>query len=114
MTDLDFWKECISLGCDECNLELTSEQLECLAGSVSGGHENYGMAFYSPPSSERYESIESEWKKKLADLQADFDAYRRNAEGAVKQALRVGRDENVSIGQHGEVLLHNGRTTQIQ
>lgn len=114
MEDLDFWKECISIAADECELSMTPEQLECLAGSVSGGHENYGMAFYSPPDSDRYDDIEREAKSKLKALQAEFDAYRNNAESAVKQALRQRHDESVSIGDHGEVFRHGGRTEQIQ
>lgn len=114
MEDLDFWKECISIAADECELSMTSEQLEYLAGSVSGGHENYGMAFYSPPDSDRYDDIEREAKSKLKALQAEFDAYRNNAESAVKQALRQHRDESVSIGHHGAVFRHGGRTEQIQ
>lgn len=114
MKDLDYWKECISIAADECGLDMTSEQLEELAEGVSGGHENYGMAFYSPPASERLDDIENEWKQKLKDLQSEFNAYRHNAETAIKQALRQRRDSNVSIGDHGEVLRHDGRTTQIQ
>ena len=45
MEDLDFWKECIGIAADECDLQLTNEQLTCLAESASAGHENYGMAF---------------------------------------------------------------------
>lgn len=52
MNDLEYWKECISIAADECDLSLTSEQLEYLADSASGSHENYGMAFYSPPASD--------------------------------------------------------------
>lgn len=44
----DYWKECISIAADECDLSLTKEQLDYLASSVEGGHDNYGMAFYSP------------------------------------------------------------------
>lgn len=46
---IDYWKECISIAADECDLSLTKEQLDYLASSVEGGHDNYGMAFYSPP-----------------------------------------------------------------
>ena len=53
MNQLDYWKECISLAAEDCGLAMTSEQLESLADSVQGGHENYGMAFYSPPAHER-------------------------------------------------------------
>lgn len=114
MTDLDYWKECISIAAEECDLSLTAEQLDALADGASGGHEHYGMAFYSPPPSERLNEIEGEWKRKLDALQAEFDAYRDDAETAVKRALRQHSDANVSIGSHGEVLRHDGRTTQIQ
>lgn len=114
MTDIDYWKECISIAADECDLEMTDKQLEYIADSVSSGHEHYGMAFYSPPPSERLNEIEGEWKRKLTALQAEFDAYRNNAETAVKQALRVHRDDQVTIGKYGEVLRHAGRTEQIQ
>lgn len=114
MTDLDYWKECIVIAADECELEMTDKQLEYIADSVAKGHEHYGMAFYSPPASERLNEIEAEWKRKLKDLQAEFDAYRNNAEIAVKQALRVHRDDHVTIGEYGEVLRHDGRTEVIQ
>jgi len=114
MTEKDYWQECIFIGAEECGLTLTDEQLECLAGSAEGGHDNYGMAFYSPPSSDRLNAIESEWKAKYAALQKEFDAYRGNAETAVKKALRQYNDASVSIGDHGEVFRHGGRTEQIQ
>ncbi len=114
MTDLDYWKECIAIAAEECDLNMTEDQLICIVDSVSGGHECCGMAFYSPPASERLSDIEDEWKRKLATLQAEFDAYRNNAETAVKQALRQYDDANVSIGEYGEVFRHGGRTEQIQ
>lgn len=114
MTDLDYWKECIGIAADECDLSMAEEQLSYIADSVSSGHENYGMAFYSPPSSERISDIEDEWKRKYASLQAEFDKYRGNAEAAVKRALRQHYDANISIGEHGEVTRYDGRITQIQ
>lgn len=114
MTGLDYWKECISIAADECELTLTPEQLTYLADSVSGGHENYGMAFYSPPPSERMHDIEREWKAKLKAQQDEHERYVNNAETAIKQALRVHRDDQVSIGSHGEVLRYGGRTERIQ
>jgi len=111
---IDYWKECISIAAEECELTLTDEQLEYIAGAAEGGHECYGMAFYSPPASDRYNDIEREWKEKYNRLQAEFDKYRGNAETAVKKALRQYHDATVSIGAHGEVLRHDGRTTIIQ
>ena len=110
----DYWTECIAIAAEECDLKLTREQLEYLAGAAENGHEHYGMAFYSPPPSERLSEIEDGWKKKLKALQAEFDAYKNNAETAVKQALRVHHDDHVSIEPHGEVLMHGGRTVRIQ
>lgn len=110
----DYWVECIANAAEECGLVLTPEQLECLASGAESGHEHYGMAFYSPPASDRIDDIEREWKKKVADLEARLATYRDNAEIAVKQALRLRRDDNVTIGAHGEVLRHDGRTERIQ
>ena len=110
----DYWRECLSIAAEECGLELLPEQLNCLASSVEAGHENYGMAFYSPPPSDRISEIEGSWKNKLKALQAEFDAYRGYAEVAVKQALRVHQDDDISIEPHGEVLRLGGRTERIQ
>ncbi|MDL2200853.1 hypothetical protein QQF45_17565 [Halopseudomonas aestusnigri] len=114
MTDLDYWEECISEGADSCGLDLTTEQITALAESAASGHEHYGMAFYSPPASERLDEIEREWKKKYDDLRAEFDRYIGNAETAVKRALRQHRDASVSIGAYGEVTRHGGRSEVIQ
>ena len=114
MSDQEYWRECISQASDDCDLKLTDEQLTYLAEAASGGHECYGMAFYSPPASDRYAEIEREWERKFKALQAEFDRYQGNAETAVKQALRQHRDASVSIGEYGEVLHHAGRTTKIQ
>lgn len=110
----DYWKECISVAAEECNLNLTPEQLECLTEGVESGHEHYGMAFYSPPSSDRLSEIEREYKTKLKELQKEHDKYVCNAECAIKQALGVHRDTIVTINNYGEVFQHCGRTTQIQ
>lgn len=114
MSDLEYWKECISQAAEEVALPLPPQQLTALAESVKGAHEHYGMAFYSPPSSDRLNDIEREWKEKYKRLEAQLETYRTNAEEAVKMALHVHREDNVSIGANGEVLRHGGRTEQIQ
>lgn len=111
---MDYWTECIAIAAEECDLTLTREQLECLASAAESGHDHYGQAFYSPPPGERLSEIEDEWRRKLKALQAEFDAYRGDAETAVKQALRIHRETPVSIHEHGEVLAHGGRTTRVQ
>ena len=110
----DYWSECIGDAAEACGLELTAEQRKCLVESVQVAHENYGMAFYSPPSSDRLDSINSEWEAKFRSLQAEFDAYKGNAETAVRKALRQYSDAQVTIGDGGEVWRHGGRSTQIQ
>jgi hypothetical protein len=110
----NYWEECIAIAAEECNLSLTPEQLDYLAESVLVSHENYGLAFYSPPSSERIQCIEAEWKKKYDALQKEQEIYRKNAETAIKQALNIRRDSNVEIKECGEVLLHEGRTIVVQ
>lgn len=114
MTDLNYWKECISIAADECDLSMTEEQLSYLSCAASSGHEHYSMAFYSPPASDHLNEIEREWKRKYDELQNEFDKYKGNAETAVKRALRQHFDANVSIGEHGEVTRYDGRITQIQ
>jgi len=114
MDRLDYWKECIAIAADECGATLTAEQIEEIAESVQGGHENYGMAFYSPPATDRYSQIEREWQARLDAKQAELDDYRNNAETAIKKALRQQSDALVTIGEYGEVLRHGGRTEVIQ
>ena len=114
MNALDYWKECISLAAEDCGLELTTEQLTCLAENAEAGHENYSMAFYSPPSSDRLYAIENEWKAKYKELEKDLAKYKQNAETAIKKALRCYSDSNVSIGDHGAVFRYSGDIVQIQ
>ena len=111
---MDYWEECISIAAEECDLHLTPNQLKYLAESVEGGHDNYGMAFYSPPPSDRINDIEREWKAKLKVQQEEHARYVNNAETAIKQALRVHRDDQISIGKYGEVLRYDGRVDRIQ
>jgi hypothetical protein len=105
-----YWIECVEIGADECGAALTKEQIEYIAGSVQGGHENYGMAFYSPPSSDRIDAIESEWRAKYNELKKEFDKYRENSESAVHRLARLHRDTSVSIGDYGQVTACNGRS----
>ena len=111
---LDYWVECIAVAAEECEATLTDEQITYLAEAAEGGHEHYGMAYYSPPSSDRLSAIEAEWKAKYKTLEAEFNAYRNNAETAVKRALRQHDDVHVTIEARGEVLRHCGRTDRIQ
>jgi len=115
----DYWDETLansfeSQGAWDLFKQLTEDQRSAIAEDLECAHENYGMAFYSPPSSERYDQINDEWRRKYNDLKKEYDKYIGNAERAVKQALRQHSDSNVSIGEYGEVFRHDGRYTQIQ
>jgi hypothetical protein len=93
---------------------MTDEQLKCIADAVENGRDNYGMAYYSPPAGDRIADIEREHAKKVKALERDLERYKKNAETAIKEALRRPSDEAVTIGEHGEVFRHGGRTEQIQ
>lgn len=110
----NYWIECVSEAMSEWGLDATLDQIKFIARAVQSGHENYGLAFYTPPASDRYNEIEREWQRKYKELEAKHDAYKLNAEEAVKKALKQFPDAQVSIGEHGEVMRHGGRTTQIQ
>lgn len=114
MNAADYWLECVSQSLEDNGILATEEQRQAIATDMQLSHENYGMAFYSPPSSDRVVVIVSEWEAKLRKLQAEFDAYRNNAETAVKRAFKQDPDSNVSIGERGEVLRHGGRTNVLQ
>jgi hypothetical protein len=115
MTPSEYWRECISQAADECGLELTPESAEHLAGAVEGAHENYGMAFYSPPAGDREADIRRDADKALSKLQASFDRYVENAETAIKRALakHLNSDAIVSIGDGGSIYEHGGRTVEL-
>lgn len=52
MTPKDYWVECITEACEEADLIASERQIAVIAKAVQGAHENYGMAFYSPPAGE--------------------------------------------------------------
>ena len=102
-TQQDYWLECVASAAEECDLKMSPEQLKHIASAAESGHENYYIAYYSPPSSGYMASIEDKWKAKLAALQAEFDAYRNNSETAVKRALNLSSNANITIGRYGIV-----------
>jgi len=114
MKELDYWEECLDGSFEEHGVAVTTDQLKAIAEDIQIGHDTYGMAFYSPPASDRVADIEREYKKRHDDLQHEFDKYRANAETAVKKALHQCSDAQISIGDDGEVLKYDGRTEQIQ
>ena len=110
----DYWVECISEAADECGATLTPEQIEAIAAAAQSSHENYGMAFYSPPSSDRFAELEREHREAMKRKDREFDQYRANAERAVSEALGVPMGTTVEIGDYGEVRRIDGRHDRIQ
>lgn len=78
MSRFEYWKECVEIAADECGANLTPEQIEHIAGSVEGWHENYGMAFDSPSSGGCTSNIESELRAKLKAAQDETEKIRDN------------------------------------
>ena len=72
----DYWKECISTAAEECGATLSKEQIEFIAGAAEGCHENYGMAFYSPPSTDRIAVILRDCSAKVKAAQDEADRMR--------------------------------------
>lgn len=113
-----YWQESFETTLDEMGLydfvkSLSDEQRAEIGKALNVSHENYGLSHYSPPPSDRTNSIEREWQGKIDRLQSEFDAYRSTAEKAVGRILRVHRDDAVSIDKSGDVYRHGGRTERI-
>jgi hypothetical protein len=119
MDRADYYKEAFEQTLEEMGFQqfvdqLTPEQRQEIGESLAVSAENESMAFYTPPASDRYIQIEREWKAKYDELLAKFERYERNAETAVKIALRQPSDARVSIGEYGEVRKYDGRSDRIQ
>jgi hypothetical protein len=80
----EYWIECVSIAADECGATLTKEQIACIADSVQGGHENYGLAFYTPPASESpYAREATELRKELRAEREKITCRACNGTGAI-------------------------------
>lgn len=89
---MDYWEECISIAADECGLTLTKEQLACLAESVEGGHENYGMAFgYDSIPNPLNAEVES-LKKRIRELEEEHESCLYG----IKKGVALRRNVSVS------------------
>lgn len=114
MTKIDYWQETIEIAADEIGLELTPEQAKHIAGAVESSHDNIGLAFYSPPSSDIRLREEREWEAEYNKLKDEFESFVKDATEAVRKKFRVHPEEGVSIGKGGAVFSHGGRTNQLQ
>jgi hypothetical protein len=113
MSGKDYFEECISESCSSCGIKLSTDDIQRISADVFIAHENYGMAFYSPPSTDRLSVIQNEADAKYKRLEQEFDRYRRGAEAAVKNALHQHKDANISIDNDGFVTRYDGRAEQI-
>lgn len=87
----DYWDECIAIAFEEAGITATREQGEYVAGAVQGSHENYGMAHYTPPSSDRLEEAERKWTARLDARQKELDALRKEADDRADDLIRSNR-----------------------
>lgn len=113
MTAREYWEECIACAADGGGFTLTEEQIKCLAEACEGAHDNYGMAFYSPPPSDRIAVITREKDHAIAAIKTENEINKRRAERAVIKALGLYEDSNISIEEDGEVYVHDGRTRRV-
>ena len=109
----EYWRECIANAFEEHGITATLEQINAVGDDCESAHDNYGMAFYQPPPSDRLAVIQEEAQRKYDALKREFDSYVGNAERAVRRALHQHHEENVSIGEGGSVYRHGGRTERI-
>jgi hypothetical protein len=80
MDKLSYWEECLAYALEERGIKVTDDDLKYIAEAVEGAHDNYGRAFYSPPSSERLNDIKNEYVGKLKEKEKEYEKYVRNAE----------------------------------
>ena len=103
MSNLEYWRECISNSAESCGLSVTTEQLDALAGDVASSHDMYSEYSGSPGWGDRLAEIEAGYKKKLADAEREFDKYREASETAVRRALKIHPEDRVVIDKDGFV-----------
>lgn len=61
----DYWVECVEIALADHGVSATRDQIVAIAGDVEGAHDNYGMAFYSPPAGEHLNSEIERLKREL-------------------------------------------------
>lgn len=86
---LGYWRESVSIALDEAGIAATREQIDEVAHSVQGSHENYGQAFYSPPASDRIADIEREFRKKLEAKDDEMLKREKRADDRAEDLIRT-------------------------
>ena len=103
MNSLSYWKECIQDAADECGLNISAEQISSIADSVRIAHENYDMAFYRPPSTDRISVLEEEKRIAVRQKEDELLRYQMLAEKCIKKSMGLRQDEIISIQDDGSV-----------
>lgn len=113
-----YWQEAFEIALDEMGLfslveKMTAEQRAGIGEALQVSHENYELAHYSPPASDRIAVVELEWRQRLEDERDRTEAARKGAEIAMRKVLRVHRDVPITVTDAGEVYRHDGRTERL-
>lgn len=114
----DYWQEAFESTMDAMGLYhivqgMTDAQRKEMGASLATSHENYGLAFYTPSTSDRISAIEREWKKKLDDAERQKNEYIDRTEKVLRRVLRQHHDTHLSIDKEGNVVRWGGRTEII-
>lgn len=101
---MDYWTECIEVAFDEAGINATDEQIQCVAGAVEGGAENYGMAFgHDAIPNPRDVDVDSR-DKRIKELEGERDQMELNFKKNV--AMRNNCDvSDVSIEEDGHAII---------
>lgn len=62
---MDYWRECLEQGFEECGIKATKEQIDFMVDMVEGAHDCYGMAFGHDCIPDPLEIENKELKRKL-------------------------------------------------
>lgn len=113
-----YWQESVEIAFDEIGKwdlieSLTDDERKQIGEALAGSYENYGLAHYTPPASDRFAAMEREWQQRVEDERDRTEAARRGAEKAVRRALRLMPSTNISVTDDGEVYRYDGRVERI-
>ena len=82
-----YWRECVEIALNDVGITATPEQIQEIAWSVQGGHENIGMAFYSPPAGEH---LTTEIERLRRELREERDKIACNTCGGRGRIITQG------------------------
>jgi hypothetical protein len=114
----EYYEEAFSIAMEEIGCwhlveQMTKEQRQQVGASLATSVEMSSQAFYTPPSSDRYNEIEREWKAKYKRLQDEYERYVDTSGKTLGRILRQYSDTHVFMDDDGNVFRSGGRTEQI-